>query len=474
MKQKSVITLLSATIAIASPLATTASNKESHSSSTDHKREQRPNFIIILADDQGYQDLGCFGSPKIKTPNIDRMAQEGMRLTSFYAQTVSGPSRQSLMTGCYPMRCARKNNDYEEIHPRMASSEVTIAESLKRLDYATFMVGKWDLAGHNQESFEQELTPMDQGFDNMFWTPTSNDKYVNLYRNRELIEAKTDMSQLTRRYTDEALRFIEENKERPFFLYLAHSMPHTKLAVSDQFKGRSEGGLYGDVVEEIDYNVGRIVDLVDQLELSDNTYIIYTSDNGPWWIKRENAGHADPLRGAKVSAWDGGSRVPCVIRAVGRVPAGSTTDLITTTMDLHPTLVKLAGGEMVKDRSIDGIDISRVLSGKVTKRLDRTYFFYQHDDLRAVCYGDWKLHLPHTEYHFEKRGRYSHLIGHIAPKDRPFLKELTLYNLKTDIGETTNVAAENPKIVKKLKAMLDWAEHDICDNEGRGVNARNE
>lgn len=454
-------------VAVASPLELFSAL--SNGRSTD-KKEQRPNFIIILADDQGYQDLGCFGSPKIKTPNIDQMAQEGMKMTNFYAQTISGPSRQALMTGCYPMRCARKANDYEEMHPRMSSSEVTIAESLQEEGYATYMIGKWDLAGHNHESFERDLTPMDQGFDGMFWVPTSNDKYVNLYRDRELIERKSDLSQLTRRYTDEALNFIEENKEHPFFLYLAHSMPHTTLAVSDQFKGKSEGGLYGDAVEEIDYNVGRIIDLVDELELSDNTYIIYTSDNGPWWIKRQFAGHADPLRGAKVSAWDGGSRVPCIVRAPGRVAEGSTCDLVTTTMDLFPTFVNLAGGEMPKDRVIDGLDISKVLDGK--KRFERPYFFYQHDDLRAVRYGKWKLHLPHTEYHFKKLGRYSHLIGHIAPRDRPFLKELTLYDLDNDISETTNVAADNPKVVKKLKKMLDWAAKDISSNKGRGVNAR--
>ncbi|MFI3304863.1 MAG: sulfatase [Rikenellaceae bacterium] len=423
------------------------------------ERSDRPNFIIILTDDQGYNDLGCFGSPNIKTPNVDRMASEGMRLTDFYAQPVSGPSRQSLATGCYPIRCARKDNDFSARAPTMSSSEVTIAEMLKDVGYSTHMIGKWDLAGHNPKTFDRELTPMDQGFDGMFWTPSSNDKYVDLYRDRELIEPDTDMSQLTRRYTDEALRFIEESQDEPFFLYLAHTMPHVKLAVSDEFRGKSDGGLFGDVVEEIDYNVGRILDLVTELGLDENTYIIYTSDNGPWWIKKENAGHADPLRGAKTSTWDGGMRVPCIVRAVGRVPAGATCDLVTSTIDILPTFAALAGGEVPQDRVIDGLDLSKVLAGK-QRKLDRAFFFYQHTDLRAVRYGKWKLHLPHDDYHTQKKGLYASLINHIAPADRPFFTELTLYDLDSDIGETTNVAAENPKVVKKLMKMLDWASQD--------------
>ncbi len=435
------------------------------------KSAEQPNFIIILTDDQGYQDLGCYGSPNIKTPNVDRMASEGMLLTDFYAQPVSGPSRQSLMTGCYPIRCARKDNDFSTRPPELSLGEITIAEILKDQGYATHMIGKWDLAGHNPKTFDMDLSPMDQGFDSMFWTPASNDRYVDLYRGRELIELDTDMTQLTRRYTDEALKLIEESKDCPFFIYLAHNMPHTKLAVSAEFEGRSEGGLFGDVVEEIDYNVGRILDLVEELGLDDNTYIIYTSDNGPWWIKKEHGGHADPLRGAKTSTWDGGMRVPCIVRAPGRVPAGVTCDLVTSTVDVLPTITSLAGGDLPTDRVIDGKDLSKILSGK-SKRLERAFFFYQHEDLRAVRYGDWKLHLPHTDYHREKRGLFGDLLKHIAPADRIYLDEYTLYNLKDDIGETTNVADQNPKIVKKLRKMLEWAAEDISSNEGRGVNAR--
>ena len=225
---------------------------------------RRPNFIIIFTDDQGYQDLGYYGSPDIKTPRIDQMANEGMRFTSFYAQTVCGPSRGALMTGCYPLRFARLA-DPNSIHPELHLKEITIAEVLKRQGYATAAFGKWDLAGHNPAHFKPELLPTHQGFDEFFGTPGSNDRGVDLLRETKIIEKNADMSTLTRRYTDETIAFIERKKEEPLFVYLAHSMPHTKLAVSKEFKGRSAGGFCGDVIEELDFNVGRILDKVNPL-----------------------------------------------------------------------------------------------------------------------------------------------------------------------------------------------------------------
>jgi len=428
----------------------------------------QPNFIIIFTDDQGYNDVGCYGSPDIKTPNIDQMAAEGMKFTSFYAQTVCGPSRAALMTGCYPMRNARNDNGAAP-HPKLSLDEITIAEVLKTVGYTTGMMGKWDLAGHNPEKFNPDLLPQHQGFDYSFLTPGSNDARVHLIRNKELVELNADMSTLSRRYTDEALGFIEENAEKPFFLYLAHTMPHTKLAVSDDFKGKSERGLYGDVIEEIDYNVGRIFDLLKEKKLDQNTYVIFTSDNGPWWIKKDHGGSALPLRGAKTSAWEGGLRVPCIFWAPGKVPAGTSSDQVAATIDLLPTFAKIAGAAPPTDRVIDGLDISDIIHGQDSK-LDRPYFYYLHQELRAVRKGKWKLHLPH---HPDSDAiSYRKWPIHIAPADRIHFDKNTLYDLEKDIGETTNVAENHPEIVAQLLAQLDWAKKDIGDVGVRGENAR--
>lgn len=432
------------------------------------EKDSKPNFIIIFTDDQGYQDLGCFGSPNIKTPNIDKMATEGMKLTSFYAQTVCGPSRAALMTGCYPLRNAR-NDDGEVPHPKLSLSEVTIAELLKPVGYATCMIGKWDLAGHNPEKFNPNLLPMHQGFDYSFFTPSSNDSRVHLLRNKEVVELNADMSTLTSRYTDEAINFIEKNNEKPFFLYLAHTMPHTKLAVSDAFKGKSEGGFYGDVIEEIDYNVGRILAKLKENELDENTYVIFTSDNGPWWIKGDHGGNAKPLRGAKTSAWEGGLRVPFIIRAPGNVPAGKTLDAVTATIDLLPTIAQIAGAELPTDRVIDGLDISRLLHGE-SRELKRPYFYYQHQELRAIRKGKWKLHLTHNPD--STSIVYRKWPIHSAPKDRILFTKPMLYNLENDIAETTDVSEANTKVVAELTKLLDWAREDIGTYGKRGVNAR--
>ncbi len=430
----------------------------------------KPNFIVIMTDDQGYQDLGCYGSPEIKTPRLDQMAQEGMRFTSFYAQTVCGPARAALMTGCYPMRVQRADHDHGKTpHPAMAMDEITLAELLKPLGYKTGMSGKWDLSGRGgkQKTFRKKLNPTAQGFDMSFWSPWSESKTI--YQAGELTVKNTPRAQVTKIFTDKAIEFIEANKDEPFFLYLPHPMPHTPLAASKKFKGKSAGGLYGDVIEELDFHVGRVLDTVEELGLSDNTYIIFTSDNGPWWLRGDDGGHCEPLRSAKTSTYDGGLRVPFIIKAPGKVPAGSTCDLVCAGIDIMPTIVKLAGGKVPDDRVIDGIDISEIFHGQ-QKELDRPFFFYQHQALRAVRQGSWKLHLTHTELDRTKEGESWQ--RHVPEKDRPYIEEPTLYNLKNDIGETTNVAKENPDVVEKLMKQLDYAKRDIGYHGVIGENAR--
>lgn len=430
---------------------------------------QPPNFIVILCDDLGYQDLGCFGSPLIKTPRIDQMAREGMRFTSFYAQPVCGPSRAALMTGCYPLRVAKKENRIS-LHFYVHRQEVFIPELLKPLGYATACFGKWDMAGHSQEDFDPSLMPNQQGFDYFFGTPSSNDRSVNLLRNEEMIEKHADMSTLTRRYTDEAIGFITQHHRQPFFVYLAHTMPHVKLAASKDFLGKSARGLYGDVVEEIDFNTGRLLDTLKRLGVDDNTYVILTSDNGPWWIKGKDGGSALPLRGAKTSTWDGGQRVPCIMRAPGKIPAGRVCDELTSTMDLLPTFAKLSGGKLPADRVIDGHDISGPMHGDKNASIpDAVFLFYQHTQLQAVRCGRWKLVLPRSAATSVVPPTWATMI---APEDRIEIKQPTLFDLQADIGEKKDVAAAHREVIAELMKKIEWAREEIGDYDRIGKNAR--
>jgi arylsulfatase A-like enzyme len=440
----------------------------------------KPNFVIIFTDDQGYQDVGCFGSPDIRTPRLDEMAKQGMKFTSFYAQPICGPSRAALMTGCYPMRVAERGNT-KEVHPILHSEEITVAEVLKTQDYATACFGKWDLAKHAQAGFFMDLFPTHQGFDYFFGTPTSNDKLVNLYRNEELIEPNADLATLTRRYTDEAIDFMRKHKEQPFFVYIPHSMPHTRLDASPQFKGKSKRGLYGDVIEEIDFNVGRVLDAVTEMGLADNTYVIFTTDNGPWLMKNkdhasghlpgDHGGSAGPLRSGKTSTFEGGVRVPTILWGPGKVPADTVCDSIATTMDILPTFAALAGADVPSDRVIDGEDIGQLFHGEFDKaNLDKAYFYYLRVHLQAVRQGDWKLHLPREKEpaHVAPFSRNTH----IAPKDRIGFDEPFLVNLKNDLGETTNVAAENPQVVERLLGLVESMRGDLGDYDRVGKNMR--
>ncbi len=442
--------------------------------------ERPPNFVVIFADDLGYEDVGCFGSPAIRTPRLDAMAREGMRFTSFYAQPICGPSRASIMTGCYPLRVAERGN-VKQVHPILHSDEITIAEVLKQEGYATGCFGKWDLAKHAQTGFFPDLFPTHQGFDYFFGTPTSNDRVVNLYRNEELIEPKADMAPLTERYTDEAIQFMRNHREKPFFVYLPHTMPHTRLDATPKFKGKSKRGLYGDVVEEIDHNSGRILDAIQEMGLAEHTYVLFTSDNGPWLIKnkdladghlpQDHGGSAGPLRSGKVSTFEGGVRVPAILWGPGRVPAGTTCDSIASTLDLLPTFVALAGTEAPKDGVIDGEDIRHLFHGQFDQaNPDKAFFYYLRVQLQAVRQGKWKLHLPRSAQPVVV-APFS-VNQHIAPADRVGFEEPFLVDLEADLGETTNVAAQHPDVVKQLLDLAESMREDLGDFDRVGKNMR--
>ena len=441
--------------------------------------ERTPNFVVIFTDDQGYQDVGCFGSPKIKTPHLDRMAAEGMKLTDFYsAASVCTPSRAALLTGCYPTRVSLPSVLFPRSKTGLHADEVTIAEILKAKGYATMCIGKWHLG------FQKQFLPTEHGFDHYYGIPYSNDmwlapamavardaklgdglkaedlepginkrNHVPLLRDTEIVEYPADQATLTERYTAEALRFIAANKDRPFFLYLPHTMPHVPLFASPPFKGKSARGLYGDVIEAIDWCVGQVLATLKKLGLDERTLVLFTSDNGPWLSKGANGGCALPLRGGTFPVWEGGMREPTLARWPGRIPAGSVCAEVATTLDILPTFAKLAGAKPPDDRIIDGRDIWPLLSGQQgAKSPHEAFFFFRGNGLQAVRSGKWKLHLGRTQ---RPRGK---------KKAKPQSVPAQLYDLHADISESKDVAAQHPDVVERLvKLATDMAE-DIKKN----------
>jgi arylsulfatase A len=414
----------------------------------DSPQSSKPNIVIIFIDDMGYADIGPFGATKQRTPNLDRMAREGMKLTSFYAAPVCSVSRAQLLTGCYGARVSVPGVYAPGSQFGLNPKEFTIAERLKERGYATACIGKWHVGD------QPEFLPTRQGFDRYFGIPYSNDmqrrsketgqRVVPLLRNDKGAELLTDEQQtrIVERYTDEAVGFIRENKERPFLLYLAHNAVHVPIHPGAAFAGKSANGRFGDWVEETDWSVGRVLDTLRELKLDERTLVLFTSDNGPWAVKGADAGSAGPLRGAKGSTWEGGVRVPTIAWWPGKIAPGSVCDAVAGTIDLLPTAVRLAGGTVPAEPVIDGRDISPLLLGTTTQSPRGTHYYFAGYNLQAVRQGPWKLAIAPQN---ESMGKG---LSTDASGDAP-----RLYNLDQEIGERTNVADKHPEIVTRLKAL---------------------
>ncbi|MQY77739.1 MAG: sulfatase-like hydrolase/transferase [Bacteroidetes bacterium] len=406
----------------------------------------KPNIILIMADDLGYGDLGCFGAEDIKTPNIDRIATEGIRFTDYYsASSVCSPSRAALLTGRLPQRMGINGVFSTGSFTGMPSPEVTIAEVLKAKGYTTGIVGKWHL-GH-----QYEFLPLQQGFDEYFGIPYSNDMASVVYmRGNYVEEIEVDQQYITKRYTEEALDFIDRHHNDPFFLYIPHSMPHVPIYTSGDFIGTSERGLYGDVVQEIDWSVGEVLKKVEEYGLTENTLIVFTSDNGPWLAMKEFGGSAGILRGGKFFTFEGGMRVPAVAMWKGIIPSGQVTSDMVSMMDWMPTIMDVTGGKPAIDRVIDGKNIMDLLSC-TGKRASNTYLYIYLDELRGYQENGWKVKLPFEGF-VGARWKVA-----VAPHDT------LLFNLKTDPGEKTDLFSENPGKAWELCCRMDSAYKSLGD-----------
>ncbi|MBU6299922.1 MAG: sulfatase [Verrucomicrobia bacterium] len=448
---------------------------------------ERPNLLFILADDLGFGDLGCQGAVGIRTPNLDRLAREGSRFTSYYVcQAVCTASRASLMSGCHANRIglhgALNHTSRNGIHPE----EWLLPEMLREQGYATACIGKWHLGT------VAEFNPLRNGFDQWFGLPYSNDnsKYhpvlaaemppLPLYDGDDVIELDPDQSRFTRRFTERALAFLKASRERPFFLYLAHVMPHVPIFASDAFKGRSGRGLYGDVVEELDDSVGQILTALDRLGLAKDTIVVFSSDNGAWLSYGEHAGSNGPFREGKLTCFEGGVRVPLLIRWPGRIPSGRVSDVPFMSIDWLPTFTELAAGRPPA-LTIDGVSVAPLLTGASGSPPHEALFFYAGEELHAVRSGQYKLHLPHpyltTAGEPGRGGKPSEWgkttpvaitdssMGAIASRHGQKVAEtgLSLYDLSVDPGEQRNVAQDHPEVVRRLLTMADSVRAELGD-----------
>jgi arylsulfatase len=442
--------------------------------------------VIIYADDLGYGDVGCFGARGFATPNLDLLARQGRRFTNFHvAQPVCSASRAALLTGCYSNRIGIHGALGPNAAHGIADGEVTLAEMFKQKDYATGMAGKWHL-GHRPR-----FLPTRHGFDEYLGLPYSNDMWPRhpearpgTYPPLPLIEGDRvvdpdvtadDQKTLTTRYTARAVDFIARNKDRPFFFYLAHSMPHVPLFTRDDSRGKSSQGAYGDVIQEIDASVGEVLGALDAHGLAEETLVIFASDNGPWLSYGDHAGTAGPLREGKGTCWEGGVRVPCIMRWPGAIPAGTTSDAMLMTIDLFPTLAGIVGAGL-PDHPIDGLDVRPLLvgDGGAPNTHDAYVYYYEQNQLQAVVSGDgrWKLQLPHV--YRTLAGRHGGHGGKPAKYEQARVTRPELYDLSADVGESRDVASDHPEVVARLLAVADRARDDLGDalTERTGRNVR--
>lgn len=457
------------------------------------KNQATPNIVLIFMDDLGYGDLNSYGALGYETPNLDALANQGLRFTNFLVpQAVCSASRAALLTGSYPNRIGF----FGALSPRseigINEDEETIGELLQKKGYATGMVGKWHLG------YQEEFLPHNHGFDSYIGIPYSNDmwpvgrdgkprhnpkkpvpplpvlqsaKGSNQVDTAMIVHSLKEQDQLTRLFTEEAVSFIQKNKKNPFFLYLAHPMPHVPLGVSEKFRGKSKLGLFGDMMAEVDWSVGEIMKTLKSLKLEDNTILIFTSDNGPWLNFGDHAGNTGGLREGKGVSFEGGVRVPCIIRWPGKIVPGAVTNKLSSTIDILPTISKLTGAPLPK-LPIDGVDITSILFGKDENPRTEFYYYYNRNDLEAVRKENWKLVFPHRHRSYEDVLPRNGGLG--GPYKQGEVKELSLYDLRRDPGERYNVIEMYPEVVKELQKIAEKAREDLGDNltKNPGKNRR--
>ncbi|MEM9831789.1 MAG: sulfatase [Bacteroidota bacterium] len=407
----------------------------------------RPNIVIIYADDMGYGDVGCYGATDIKTPHMDQIARNGIRFTEFYSVSpVCSPSRYGLMTGRYPARDGIHGVFFPESWTGMDTAEVTMADMLKEVGYATGVVGKWHL-GHRRE-----YLPLQRGFDYYFGIPYSNDMEAVVYlEGNKLVEEDVDQRYTTRTYAEKAVQFIDDHQDEPFFLYMPHSMPHVPLYVSEKFDGSSERGLYGDVIQELDWSVGEVLKKLQEVGVEENTIVVISSDNGPWLTMIDHGGSAGPLRCGKQTTFEGGMRVPCVMQWKAQVKPGQTIDGMHNMMDWFPTFATITGASLPADRPIDGEDIAPVLLEGKERQGDRfMYYANRTGEIAAYRKGDWKLKLPMERPY---QGRYTY------PGEESH--GILLFNLAEDLGEQNNLADQHPEKVAQMQQEIEQFKQEL-------------
>lgn len=440
--------------------------------------QKQPNIIVILMDDMGYGDIGTQGAIGYETPNLDKMGNEGMRFTRFYSvQAVSGASRAGLLTGCYPNRIGFSGAPGPDAVTGINENESTMAEVLKQKGYACAAYGKWHLGHHTK------FLPTHNGFDEYYGIPYSNDMWPHhptgtypdlpLYEGNKVIAYNPDQSQFTTNFTERAIQFIDKNKKRPFFIYLAHPMPHVPLFVSDKFKGKSKQGLYGDVIMEIDWSVGQILQKLRKEGLDENTLVVVTSDNGPWINYGNHAGSTGGLREGKGTSFEGGQRVPCLMQWKGTIPAGSVCNKLAVNIDLLPTFAHISGAAMPSHKT-DGVNLFSLLQGD-TKSTPRTSFlyYYRRNSLEAVSDGEFKLIFPHPTRTYEGFAPGNDgMPGRVD--ENKMLEEKILIDLRRDPGERYNVLSQYPEAAGRLEQMANEAREDLGDDlqKKEGKNRR--